>query len=47
MEDGFRGGLQVEDGLAVARMLEADGTLDAIQLIGRVHGPDADGTAAR
>lgn len=32
MEDGFRGGLTVEDGLEVARMLEADRALDAVQL---------------
>lgn len=32
MEDGFRGGLTAEDGLQVARMLESDRTLDAIQL---------------
>jgi 2,4-dienoyl-CoA reductase-like NADH-dependent reductase (Old Yellow Enzyme family) len=34
MEDGFAGGLTVEDGIAVARLLEADGHLDAIQLTG-------------
>ena len=32
MEDGFRGGLTADDGLEVARMLESDGTLDAVQL---------------
>jgi 2,4-dienoyl-CoA reductase-like NADH-dependent reductase (Old Yellow Enzyme family) len=34
MEDGFATGLSIEDGLAVARMLEADGALDALQLTG-------------
>lgn len=34
MEDGFRGGLSIEDGLEVARSFEADGCLDAIQLTG-------------
>ena len=34
MDDGFRGGMPLEDGLAVARLLDADGTLDAIQLTG-------------
>lgn len=34
MEDGFATGLTIEDGLAVARMLEADGALDALQLTG-------------
>lgn len=32
MEDGFRRGMQVEAGLETARLLESDGTLDAIQL---------------
>jgi 2,4-dienoyl-CoA reductase-like NADH-dependent reductase (Old Yellow Enzyme family) len=32
MDDGFRGGLTAEDGVAVARLLEGDGTLDALQL---------------
>ena len=32
MEDGFRGGLVVEDALEVARLLEADGALDLVQL---------------
>ena len=32
MTDGVRGGLQVRDALEVASMLEAQGTLDAIQL---------------
>jgi 2,4-dienoyl-CoA reductase-like NADH-dependent reductase (Old Yellow Enzyme family) len=34
MEDGFTNGLTIEDGVAVARMLEADGALDALQLTG-------------
>lgn len=34
MEDGFRGGLTLDDGLQVARWLEADGHIDAIQLTG-------------
>lgn len=34
MEDGFGGGLTLEDGLEVARGFEADGCLDAIQLTG-------------
>jgi 2,4-dienoyl-CoA reductase-like NADH-dependent reductase (Old Yellow Enzyme family) len=34
MEDGFRGGMPIEEGLAVARLLDADGTLDALQLTG-------------
>lgn len=34
MEDGFRGGMTLDDGLAVGRMLDADGTLDAMQLTG-------------
>jgi 2,4-dienoyl-CoA reductase-like NADH-dependent reductase (Old Yellow Enzyme family) len=34
MEDGFTGGLQAEDGLQVARWLEQDGTVDALQLTG-------------
>ena len=34
MEDGFRGGLTLEDSLEVARWLEADGTLDGLQLTG-------------
>jgi 2,4-dienoyl-CoA reductase-like NADH-dependent reductase (Old Yellow Enzyme family) len=32
MEDGFTGGLDASDALAVARMLAADGTVDAFQL---------------
>jgi len=34
MQDGFRGGLELHDGLAVARLIEADGTVDALQLTG-------------
>jgi 2,4-dienoyl-CoA reductase-like NADH-dependent reductase (Old Yellow Enzyme family) len=34
MEDGFATGLSAEDGLAVARLLERDGQLDALQLTG-------------
>ena len=34
MEDGFRGGMTVAEGLAVARLLDDDGTLDAVQLTG-------------
>lgn len=34
MEDGFRGGLTQEDGVEVARWLEADGSVDALQLTG-------------
>ncbi len=32
--DGFRGGVTTEEGLEVARLLEADGHLDALQLSG-------------
>jgi len=32
--DGFRGGVTTEEGLEVARMLEADGHLDALQMSG-------------
>ena len=32
MFDGFRGGLNVDDAITVARLLESDGNLDAIQL---------------
>jgi 2,4-dienoyl-CoA reductase-like NADH-dependent reductase (Old Yellow Enzyme family) len=32
--DGFRGGLRTEEGVELARMLESDGTLDALQLSG-------------
>ena len=34
MDDGFPGGLTAPDALAVARMLEADGSVDALQLTG-------------
>jgi 2,4-dienoyl-CoA reductase-like NADH-dependent reductase (Old Yellow Enzyme family) len=34
MVDGFRGGLWIDDSVAVARMLEADGHLDALELTG-------------
>lgn len=34
MTDGFPGGLELADGLQVARMLEDDGALDALQLTG-------------
>lgn len=34
MVDGFRGGLTLDEGTEVARMLEADGTVDAIELTG-------------
>jgi 2,4-dienoyl-CoA reductase-like NADH-dependent reductase (Old Yellow Enzyme family) len=34
MDDGFAGGLTADDGLVVARLLEADGQLDALQLTG-------------
>lgn len=34
MEDGFRGGLQLADAIEVARLLEADGTVDALELTG-------------
>ncbi|HYD47705.1 MAG TPA: hypothetical protein VEB21_05125, partial [Terriglobales bacterium] len=34
MEDGFGGGLALEDGVAVAKLFESDGCLDAIQLTG-------------
>jgi len=34
MEDGFKSGLSLEDGIQVARLLEADGSLDALQLTG-------------
>lgn len=34
MDDGFRGGLSVEDGVEAARMIEADGSVDALQLTG-------------
>ena len=34
MDDGFRGGMTVAEGLTVARLLDDDGTLDAVQLTG-------------
>jgi 2,4-dienoyl-CoA reductase-like NADH-dependent reductase (Old Yellow Enzyme family) len=34
LDDGFRGGLRGEEALDFARMLEADGTLDGLQLSG-------------
>lgn len=34
MEDGFAGGLALADGLQVARWIEADGSVDALQLTG-------------
>jgi 2,4-dienoyl-CoA reductase-like NADH-dependent reductase (Old Yellow Enzyme family) len=34
MDDGFRGGLELDDGLQVACWLEADGSVDALQLTG-------------
>lgn len=34
MEDGFPGGLRLADSIEVARMLEADGTVDALELTG-------------
>lgn len=34
VSDGFPGGVTTEDGIAVARLLEADGCLDALQLSG-------------
>lgn len=34
MDDGFRGGMTTEEGLAVAHLLDDDGTLDALQLTG-------------
>ena len=34
MDDGFRGGLRVEDAIEVARMVETDGSVDALQLTG-------------
>ncbi len=34
MEDGFRGGLELHESLAVARMLQSDRSVDAIQLTG-------------
>lgn len=37
MADGYRGGLWLEDSLQVARLLEADGALDALELTGAAH----------
>lgn len=34
MVDGYRGGLTIEDSLRVAKMLESDGALDALELTG-------------
>ena len=34
MDDGFEGGLALEEGLQVARWLEEDGSVDALQLTG-------------
>jgi 2,4-dienoyl-CoA reductase-like NADH-dependent reductase (Old Yellow Enzyme family) len=34
MDDGFAGGLTLADGVAVAKLLERDGVLDALQLTG-------------
>ena len=34
MDDGFEGGLDLEEGLQVARWLEEDGSVDALQLTG-------------
>jgi 2,4-dienoyl-CoA reductase-like NADH-dependent reductase (Old Yellow Enzyme family) len=34
MDDGFRGGLALEEGIQVARWIEEDGALDALQLSG-------------
>jgi 2,4-dienoyl-CoA reductase-like NADH-dependent reductase (Old Yellow Enzyme family) len=34
MEDGFAGGLGLDEGIQVARWLEADGSVDALQLTG-------------
>ena len=34
MDDGFRGGLSCEDAIEVARRIEADGSVDALQLTG-------------
>src|SRR3546814_10508059 len=34
LSDGFKGGLTTPDGIELAQMLEADGTLDALQLTG-------------
>jgi 2,4-dienoyl-CoA reductase-like NADH-dependent reductase (Old Yellow Enzyme family) len=34
VSDGFKGGVRTEDGIELARLLEADGCLDALQLSG-------------
>ena len=34
MEDGFRGGMTLDEGIAVARGIEADASVDALQLTG-------------
>jgi 2,4-dienoyl-CoA reductase-like NADH-dependent reductase (Old Yellow Enzyme family) len=34
LSDGFRGGVDLDDGLSVAQLLESDGTLDALQMTG-------------
>jgi 2,4-dienoyl-CoA reductase-like NADH-dependent reductase (Old Yellow Enzyme family) len=34
MDDGFDGGLTLDEGVAVARMIESDGSVDAFQLTG-------------
>ena len=34
MDDGFRGGLEIDEGIQVARWLESDGSVDALQLTG-------------
>src|SRR6185295_14012518 len=34
MDDGFAGGLMVDDGVAAAQLLERDGALDGLQLTG-------------
>lgn len=34
MDDGFASGLRLDDGVEVARLLEADGSVDALQLTG-------------
>jgi 2,4-dienoyl-CoA reductase-like NADH-dependent reductase (Old Yellow Enzyme family) len=38
MDDGFPGGLPIEEGIEVARLLEADGAVDALQLTGGFTG---------
>jgi 2,4-dienoyl-CoA reductase-like NADH-dependent reductase (Old Yellow Enzyme family) len=34
MDDGFRGGFSIDESLQLARMIEADGSADALQLTG-------------